>query len=153
MSPPPSDRGLLVIVACGSAKIWKKHPEAGPTAAARAYIGAPFTVNRRYAEASGGDWMVLSAKYGFLLPTDSVPGPFEVTFKRPATNPIGFDPLRQQVRQKALDRYREVVGLGFKDYREAIEAAFTGTSVTPHFPFAGLSLFETMAATKRATAH
>ena len=95
--------------------------------------------------------MVLSAKYGFLLPTDIVPGPYEVTFKLPATNPIGFDVLRKQVRKKGLDRYPEVVGLGFKDYREAIKAAFAGTSVTPHFPFAGLSLFETMAATKRAT--
>lgn len=27
-----------------------KHPEAGPTGAADAYIGAPFTVNRQYAQ-------------------------------------------------------------------------------------------------------
>jgi hypothetical protein len=43
---------------------------------------APFTVNRQYAEASGGDWVILSAKYGFLRPTDVIPGPYEVTFKR-----------------------------------------------------------------------
>jgi hypothetical protein len=66
MSPPPSERGLLVIVPCGRAKIWSKHPEAGPTAAADAYIGAPFIVNREYALHTVGDWVILSAKYGFL---------------------------------------------------------------------------------------
>ena len=31
MSPPHSQRGLLVIVSCGRAKIWSKQPEAGPS--------------------------------------------------------------------------------------------------------------------------
>jgi hypothetical protein len=72
--PPERSGGLLVIVPCGLLKIWDKFPEAGPTAAADAYIGPPFKVNRRYAERAGGDWVVLSAKYGFLRPTDVVPG-------------------------------------------------------------------------------
>ena len=58
--------------------------DAGATPAADAYTGAPFTVNREYAEASGGDWVILSAKYGFLRPTDIIPGPYEVTFKVPS---------------------------------------------------------------------
>lgn len=55
MSQPHSQRELLVIVPCGRAKIWSKHPEAGPTAAADAYIGGRFTVNREYALWAGGN--------------------------------------------------------------------------------------------------
>jgi hypothetical protein len=143
--------GLLVIVPCGLRKIWDKYPEAGPTAAADAYIGPPFKVNRRYAERADGDWVVLSAKYGFLRPTDVVPGPYNTTFKSPSTNPIGVAALREQVEQMGLNRYSEVVGLGGQDYLAAIQAAFEGTRARLSFPFAGLPMFKALGATKRAT--
>jgi len=151
MSRPGRRPGLLVIVPCGRAKVWAKHPSAGPTAAADAYTGAPFIVNRQYAEASGGDWLVLSAKYGFLRPTDVIPGPYEVTFKRSATNPIGVEALREQVGRTGLDRYDEVVGLGGKEYRAAVEAAFEGIAAVLQFPFSGMPIGKAMGATKRAT--
>lgn len=69
--------------------------------------------------------MILSAKYGFLDPTDVISGPYETTFKRRSMNPIGMEALRQQVQQMGLDRYGEVIGLGGKEYRAAIEAAST----------------------------
>lgn len=150
MSPPPSPAPLLVVVPCGRSKIWSKHPNAGPTPAADSYTGAPFTVNRRYAAASGGDWVILSAKYGFLRPTDIVPGPYEVTFKAPSTGPIAVETLRVQVQQMGLGRYAEVVGLGGKEYRAAVEAAFRGTKVILRFPFSGLPIGKAMGATKRA---
>ncbi len=78
MSPPDNPPDLLVIVPYGRAKVWDRHSDAGSTAAA-ANTGAPFTVNRRYAEQTGGDWGILSAKYGFLRATDLIPGPYEVT--------------------------------------------------------------------------
>jgi hypothetical protein len=149
--PPERSSGLLVIVACGKRKIWDKYPEAGPTAAPEAYIGSPFKVNRSYAERAGGDWMILSAKYGFLLPTDIVPGPYNTTFKVRSTNPIGFAALREQVEQMGLDCYDDVVGLGGKEYRAAIEAAFQGKQPRLSFPFARLPMGEAMSATKRAT--
>jgi hypothetical protein len=150
MSPPHSQRKLLVIVPCGRAKIWSKHPEAGPTAAADAYIGAPFTVNREYALRAGGNWVILSAKCGFLDPTDVISGPYETTFKRPSTNPIGMAALREQVQRMGLDRYGEVIGLGGKEYRAAIKAAFDGMAVNLTFPFAGLPIGKAMSATKRS---
>jgi len=150
MSLPGRRPSLLVIVPCGRAKIWAKRPDAGPMAAADAYTGAPFTVNRQYAEASGGDWVILSAKYGVLRPTDLIPGPYEVTFKRRATNPIGVEALREQVRQAGLDRYDEVVGLGGKEYRAAIEATFERTAAALRFPFSGMPIGKAMGATKRA---
>jgi hypothetical protein len=121
--------------------------------AADAYIGAPFTVNRRYAERPGGEWVVLSAKHGFLRPTDVVPGPYNTTFKRRSTNPIGVAALREQVEQMGLDRYGEVIGLGgCQEYRDAIEAAFEDTRPQLSSPFAGLPIGKAMGATKRATA-
>jgi hypothetical protein len=149
--PREQPSGLLVIVPCGKAKIWAKHPRAGPAVAADAYVGAPFSVNRRYAERMGGDWVILSAKYGFLRPANAVPGPYETTFKRRSTNPIGPAALREQVEQMGLGRYDEVIGLGGKEYRAAIEAAFEGTRVRLSFPFAGLPIGKAMAATKLAT--
>lgn len=149
--PGEQSSGLLVIVPCGKAKIWTKHPQAGPTAAADAYVGAPYIVNRRYAEQVGGNWVILSAKHGFLRPTDVVPGPYEATFKRRSTYPIGPTALREQVEQMGLDRYGEVIGLGGKDYCAAIEAAFEGTRVRLSFPFARLPMGKAMAATKLAT--
>lgn len=143
--------GLLVVVPCGKAKIWARNPQAGPTAAADTYTGAPFTVNRRYAEQAGGDWLILSARYGFLWPASLIPGPYETTFKQRSTDPIGPTALREQVKQLGLDRYAEVIGLGGKEYRAAIEAAFEGTPVRLSFPFAGMPIGKAMAATKRAT--
>lgn len=154
VSPLPSlATSLLVIVPCGRSKIWSKDPDGGPTPAAHAYTGAPFTVNREYAEASGGDWVILSAKYGFLRPAEVITGPYEVTFKSPRTHPIGLDALRDQVRRMSLDRYSVVIGLGGKEYRAAIEAAFTGAPTALSFPFAGLPIGKAMAAAKRAIGH
>jgi hypothetical protein len=98
----------------------------------------------------GGDWVILSAKYGFLRPADVVLGPYETTFKRRSTNPIGPVALREQVEHMRLGRYDEVIGLGGKEYRAAIEAAFEGTRVQLSFPFAGLPIGKAMAATKLA---
>lgn len=151
MSPPPDQSSaLLVIVPCGLLKIWDKYPDAGPTPAAEAYIGPPFVVNRAYAERSGGDWVVLSAKYGFVRPADIIPGPYNTTFKRKSSNPIGTAALREQVPAMGLDRYTDVIGLGGKEYREAIGAAFRGAPVSLTFPFAGMPIGKAMGATKRA---
>ena len=49
-----------------------------------------------------------------------------------------------------LDRYGEVIGLGGKEYRAAIKAAFDGMAVTLTFPLAGLPIGKAMSATKRS---
>ena len=43
-----------------------------------------------------------------------------------------------------------VIGLGGKEYRQAIEAAFTGTGARLRFPFAGLQIGKAMQAVKLA---
>ena len=146
------NRRVLIVVPCGSAKVWDKHPDAGPTPARDAYVGSPFKVNREYALRFANTWVVLSAKYGFLLPDDVVLGPYNVTFKRPSTHPIEVEAMRRQVPARGLDRYDVVVGLGGKTYRSIVEDIFASTGVTLHFPFAGMKLGVALGATKRATA-
>lgn len=141
---------ILVIVPCGSAKVWGNVPYAGPTEAYYAYTGPPFKLNRAYAERFADRWVILSAKYGFIRPNLVIPEPYEVTFKKKATGPIDVETLRQQVRDQRLDRLKVAVGLGAKDYRAVIEQAFEGTGVITVFPFAGLPIGKMMQAVKYA---
>jgi hypothetical protein len=136
---PPQLR-TLVIVPCGRSKVWDDSPQAGPVSARLAYTGAPFKVNREYAEHFGGSWVILSAKYGFLNPEEMIEGPYDVTFKRRSPPPIGEAALREQVRSRGLDRFDDVIGLGGRDYRIVVQATFADSNVRLHFPFAGMSL-------------
>lgn len=140
----------LVIVPCGQGKIWDKSPGAGPAAARNAYTGAPFKVNREYAERFADRWVILSSKYGFIDPTFKIPGPYNVTFKTKSPELIFIKTLIQQVNAMGLNRYEKVIGLGGKDYRAIVQEVFSGTGVTLLFPFAGLPIGEAMAATKQA---
>lgn len=150
-APAGSDRvAPLIIVPCGRAKVWDRQPRRGAMPAREAYTGAPFKVNRRYAECFATHWVILSAKYGFVPPDFVIPGPYNVTIKDSSANPIAISALREQIRAQGLDGWHQVIGLGGKDYREVIEDAFAGVGVRLLFPFAGLSLFDAMRATKRA---
>lgn len=140
----------LVIIPCGSRKVWDRDPCHGPTDACHAYVGYPFRVNRQYAERFGDDWIILSAKYGFVAPEFVIPGPYNVTFSRASSSPISIDVLREQVRMLALDSFTTVVGLGGRRYQNAIESAFNGVSAVLVFPFAGLPLGRAIQATQRA---
>jgi hypothetical protein len=139
---------ILVVVPCGTAKIWKHHPDQGPTPAKEAYVGAPFKVNREFAERHGDAWVVLSAKYGFMAPTFVIPGAYEVTFKDPSTCPVDYAKLAEQVREMHLEGFDRVIGLGGADYRQAIRAAFESTNARLEFPTAGLRIGEAMRAIK-----
>ncbi|QDV36949.1 DUF6884 domain-containing protein [Tautonia plasticadhaerens] len=141
---------LLVIVPCGQAKVWDDDPGRRPVAARDAYTGSPFKVNRAYAEAFASRWVILSAKYGFIPPDFPLPGPYNVTFKRKATGPVGVATLIDQVREQRLDEQPRIVGLGGKDYRAVIEAAFAPSGRIVEFPFAGLPIGLAMQATRRA---
>ena len=93
-----NQRSVLVIVPCGKSKLWDREPHHGAVTAGEAYTGTPFRLNCQYAERFGDAWVVLSAKYGFIAPEFMIPESYEVSFKYPATSPIMFDRLRQQVR-------------------------------------------------------
>ena len=140
----------LVVVPCGKRKIWDKDPAAGPTKAKDVYIGAPFKVNREYAEKYGDRWVVLSAKYGFVDPGFLISENYDVTFKDPSTNPISIRELKEQITQKALDSFDTVVVLGGKDYADVVYDAFAGLDVKIEAPVAGLPLGYAMGAIRKA---
>ncbi len=141
---------VLVIVSCGKRKVWDRHPTVGPVRAKDAYIGAPFKVNRRYAEKFADRWVILSAKYGFIDPDFVIPGNYSVTFRDPRTNPISVESLVEQIRRKGLDKFDKVVVLGGRDYVNVVREAFKGFDVRVAAPTLGLPLGEAMRRVKRA---
>lgn len=142
----------LVIIPCGQQKIWTKTPAAGPTLARDAYTSSPFRVNRAFAEKFGDKWLILSAKYGFVEPDFRIPEAYNVTFKDSRIGPISRQQLGEQVRRRRLGRFTTVIGLGGRQYREAVEQAFAHTAVRLRFPFSGLPIGKAMQAAKRAIA-
>lgn len=119
---------LLVVVPCGQAKIWKKYPRKGPTKAKDAYTGSPFKVNRAFAERFADRWIILSAKYGLIDPDFIIPEEYNVTFKKPSTDPVKVDVLKRQSHEKTLDDYDAVIALGGKDYFSIVREVFKNVS-------------------------
>ena len=140
----------LVVVPCGKRKIWDRNPTAGPTKAKDAYIGAPFKVNREYAEKYGDRWIILSAKYGFIDPYFMIPRNYNVTFKDASTDPIGVMKLKEQITHKTLDTFDTVVVLGGLDYADVVSLAFSDIEVKIKTPVAGLPLGRAMGVVRRA---
>lgn len=143
-------KGILVVIPCGKRKIWDEDPDRGPTPARDTYIGAPFKVNKEYAEHFAERWVILSAKYGFISPDSTIPGPYNVTFKSKSTNPISVLALRNQIQAQNLDRFEMVIGLGGTEYRAILEQALAASPARVCFPFAGLRSGKAMQAIKRA---
>jgi len=122
---------LLVVVPCGQAKIWKKEPDRGPVKAGSAYIGVPFKVNKAFAKKFADRWVILSAKYGFADPDFVISKNYNVTFKKPSTNPISVDILKEQLKLKNLGYYDVVIALGGEDYSSIVKKVFQNSS-PPH---------------------
>jgi hypothetical protein len=121
----------LCIIPCGSKKIWDKHPNAGPREAQHVYIG-PFAKKcKEYAlRFYPSSWCILSAKYGLLLPSDLVPGPYNVSFNKLTTKPITVQELSQQSIKKGLDQYDTIVVLGGRNYTGIASKVFCNKEIT-----------------------
>jgi len=142
----------LIIIPCAQRKVWDSQPNTGPIAAADAYTSAAFRLNRQYAQAFGDAWLILSAKYGLISPDFIIPGPynvtFNVTFNRPSADTVTIEQIQAQAQRLGLERYSTIIGLGGKEYRRILAAAFAPKPV--HFPFAGLPIGKAMQAVKQA---
>jgi hypothetical protein len=139
----------LVVIPCGKSKVWNLNPKAGPTKAKDAYTGAPFKVNKEYAEKFGDHWIILSAKYGFINPDYIIPEDYNVTFKDPSSNPIKMDNLKKQA--EAFHDFNRVVALGGKDYTGIIEQVFKGQDKILVTPTKGMQLGTALGAVKDAS--
>jgi hypothetical protein len=122
-----SKKGLLVIISCGEAKIWKNNPVAGPTPASEAYISPVFKVSKQYAVKFGEKWLVISAKYGFIEPDFLIPEYYDVKIGDKGS--ISVDRLRRQIKEKRLNRFQQIEVIGSKDYYDTIRQAFEGENI------------------------
>ncbi|ALX47291.1 DUF6884 domain-containing protein [Lentibacillus amyloliquefaciens] len=114
----------LSIIPCGRKKIWDKQPELGPVAAKDAYIGTLHQRTREYAQLFTNQWVILSAKHGFLFAEDEVDGQYDVTFNRKNDEIITFDKLIRQMKNKQLDQFDKLVVLTGKKYKPIINGTF-----------------------------
>ncbi len=117
----PGER-VLCIISCGGKKIWdgSSGRNAGPTPVRNVYTGNFARLNQKYAERFyPGSWCILSAKYGFLMPDDIVPGNYNVRITDPEA--ILRENLREQAQRLGLDRFDRVVVVAGKDYVAAVQ--------------------------------
>ena len=120
----------LCIVPCGSKKTWDRNPTAGPCNAKDVYIGPFANKCKEYAVTfHPTSWCILSAKYGFLLPDDTVLGPYDVSFYDKKTKPITVSELKDQAIEKGLYNFDKIVVLGGKEYTKIAKATFPDNAV------------------------
>lgn len=124
----------LVIISCVKEKVWKKCPSMGAVKASDAYISNYFRAQKRFALATQCDWMILSAKYGFLFPDELIEN-YDITFKRKPY--ISNDILSQQVKVKQLQKYSRIIVIGGESYRDRVQKAFNDVNCQLIFPVTG----------------
>lgn len=116
---------VLCIIACGKRKIWDENTFKGPVNAKELYTGSFTRKCVEYAEKFHKDsYCILSAKYGFLYPNETVDGPYDECFHLKDTNPITIEELQLEIKDKELDKYRTIFILGGKHYFELIMELF-----------------------------
>lgn len=126
----------LCIVPCGKQKVWDKNPKIGPTKAKYVYTGPLARKAIEYARTFyPSAWRILSAKYGFLHPEDTIAEPYNISFNDRSTMPISVEQLKRQKEERGLDGYDEIVVLGGKVYSNIVKKVFQDTNVRE--PLAG----------------
>jgi len=122
--------GFLVIVSCGSQKVWDRYPGTGPTAARDAYTSSVFKTSRRYAEQFAERWLILSAKYGLIDPHFMIPSTYNCSFYD--RDAIAVRELIEQVKTKNLGVFKIVGVLGSNEYWNRVVKAFEHTACKLH---------------------
>lgn len=111
----------VCIIPCGAKKIWDVDPEAGSQPANHVYLSPLHQRTKSYAQTFFSDWLILSAKHGFLKADDIIHENYDVAFGTPHAKQITREELSQQFHQKNLFAYDELVVLGGKKYRKVID--------------------------------
>lgn len=113
---------ILYILPCTSGKIWKTGVT-GPQQAKEAYTGALFKKGRELVESIGGEYLILSAKYGFIHPKELI-FDYNITFKKVKPD---IPKLRAQVSQMEFPNI--VVVLGGSTYAKVVKQVFTNSKI------------------------
>jgi hypothetical protein len=106
------------------------------------YVSDLFRKARRYAEASGCPWFILSAEYGLVKP-DQLIAPYERTLKkmRAADRRAWGNRVAAQV-AKAVPDLSRVVFLADERYRGFLAGLLAGRGVEVSVPMEGLRIGE-----------
>ncbi|WP_067839906.1 DUF6884 domain-containing protein [Amphibacillus sediminis] len=127
----------LAIIPCGKKKIWDKDPTKGPVTVAEAYCGVLHHLTRAYAEKFCTDWVILSAKYGYCSKNDIIKGNYDLTFRTNNTHlVISHQTLMNQIKQKKLDQYDQIIALTGQKHKKIIDRTFN-SNVPLFYPLLG----------------
>ena len=138
MSTP---RTRIAIIPCSKEKIWDLEPDRGATPAKFAYTSSLHLLCQEYAEKYADGWIILSAKYGFLSPEDSIPATYDITFSRPEDPVISVDDLSSQAEGINAD---ELLLLLPPDYETRVRSAFRDRPMTFLVPLGTYKDIKTM---------
>lgn len=141
----------VVLVGCGKLKLGRAVP------AKDLYIGPLFKKARAYAERTGDEWAVLSAKH-FLVMPDEVIGPYERTLGK-----LDRDHLKQWIwntnwfirsRWETWKNPVRFICLAGKDYAQAFNSPLLPKDawIGAEFPLDGFGIGQRLAFLAKATA-
>lgn len=108
---------ILVITGCTKEKLGYDSSVKAP--AKNMYQGRLFKVVRKYCETMGFDYVIISAKYGFLHPDDVIEGYEKVLRTKEDVKQI--QPIVEKKLKPLLDKYDKIVVIAGKRYREVLE--------------------------------
>jgi len=136
----------LCVATCGAKKIWDVNPNAPRYVMAKeAYVGPLSKKTIEYAQTfHPQSYVILSAKYGFLLPEDKIENYNAACNKNPIVTPAE---LRRQAAEKVvngvkLEEYDRVVVIGSSCYCNWVKEVFGEEKV--ECPIAGLPIGKMM---------
>ncbi|MBB6453855.1 hypothetical protein HNQ94_002306 [Salirhabdus euzebyi] len=128
----------LCIIPSGKPKIWDKYPHLNHILAKEAYIGTFHRLCQAYAKQFYGNWVIISPKYGILLPNQFVEGSYDLSFSQIHKNKdiISIPYMRKQLKDNNLFNVPKVTMLGGKKFKPILEMLFPN-DVSLSFPLHG----------------
>ncbi|HDR7286701.1 hypothetical protein SIL04_02435 [Bacillus cereus group sp. BfR-BA-00331] len=125
----------LCIIPCGKKKIWDKYPDYGPMEAKDVYISPFGKACQSYATMFFENWVILSAKHGFLRPNDIVLENYDLAFDSKSDKVISIEQLQKQMVDKSLLQFDEIVLLAGKKHKKVVTKLYPEEIIT--YPLEG----------------
>ncbi|TPV42343.1 DUF6884 domain-containing protein [Bacillus dicomae] len=125
----------LCIIPCGKKKIWDKYPNYGPMEAKDVYISPFGKACQAYAAMFFENWVILSAKHGFLRPNDIVLENYDLALDSKSDEIISIELLKQQTIEKDLFQFDEIVLLAGKKHKKVVTQLYPEEIIT--YPLTG----------------
>ena len=125
----------LCIIPCGKKKIWDKYPDYGPMEAKDVYISPFGKACQAYATMFFENWVILSAKHGFLRTNDIVLENYDLAFDSKSDKVISIEQLQKQVVDKSLLQFDEIVLLAGKKHKKVVTKLYPEEMIT--YPLEG----------------